>query len=383
VPQVDVPLDDFFGAGLGRGAKSLAFGKDGDRYYCYFPMPFQRDARLELRNDGDSDLTGWQLEIGAVDRQLVQRPGLFHAAAHAAHTEADGRDYVLLDTQGTGQVAGVVLTAGCAGQGQCGVPPLGGGLHLEGDERIAVDGSRYPQIHGTGLEDFFSGGFYFIRGAFTLPTHGNPVQASNTSPRRPGVNLRTAYRLFLGDAIPFYQHLRLAIEHGPVNDVPAEMSSVVFYYAVPDPSIESSDRMTIGAAASEAAHRFAAEGRVDRTLQSAFRGEESSHLVEATGVEAVRTSFRLAIAAENHGVRLRRLADIGAGRQAADVSVNGQFVGHWYSADVNPTLRWAELDFEIPAAFTRGRTTLDVGIDARQSPTPWTAYGYEVFSYRD
>src|SRR5262249_52253181 len=47
VPQVDVPLDDFFGAALGSGAKNLAFGQDGDRYYCYFPMPFQRRARLE------------------------------------------------------------------------------------------------------------------------------------------------------------------------------------------------------------------------------------------------------------------------------------------------------------------------------------------------
>ena len=51
------------------------------------------------------------------------------------------------------------------------------GSHLEGDERISVDGSRSPQIHGTGLEDFFSGGFYFIRGAFTLPTHGQRIVA--------------------------------------------------------------------------------------------------------------------------------------------------------------------------------------------------------------
>ena len=63
--------------------------------------------------------------------------------------------------------------------------------------------------------------------------------------------------------------------------------------------------------------------------------------------------------------------------------INGQLVGNWYSADVNPILRWADLDFEIPEAVTRGRSSLDVDIDARQSPTPWTAYGYEVFSYSD
>ncbi len=383
-PQVDVPLDDFFGAGLGLGAKSLAFGKDGDGYYCYFPMPFQRNARLEVGNEGDTDFTGWQLQIGAVDRQIVARPGYFHATAQLAHGEPNGQDYVLLDTTGTGQVVGVVLTAGCAGRGQCQLPPaFGDGAHLEGDEHISVDGSRYPQLHGTGLEDFFNGGFYFIRGAFTLPTHGNPVQAPMTSPRRPGINLRTAYRLFLGDAIPFYGQIRLGIEHGPMNDVPAEMSSVVFYYAVPEQSLDDSDGITIGSSASEAAHGFTAEGRLDHTLQSAFRGEQSAQMVEASGIEATRTKFHVAIPAANHGVRLRRLADIGAGRQAADVLINGHLVGTWYSADVNPVLRWADLDFDIPAAFTRGRSSIDVDIDARESPTPWTAYGYTVFSYRD
>jgi hypothetical protein len=384
VPQVDVPLDDFFGAALGLGARSLAFGQDGDRYYCYFAMPFQRSARIELRNDGDTDFTGWQLQIGAVDRQIAAHPGYFHATANAAEAATNGQDYMLLDTQGTGHVVGVVLTAGCAARGQCQLPPAhGDGAHLEGDEHIAVDGSRYPQIHGTGVEDFFNGGFYFIRGPFTLPTHGDPVQVPSTSPRRPGLNLRAAYRLFLGDAIPYHERIRLGIEHGPTNDVPAEMSSVVFYYAVPDPSLVDADRIAIGSAESEAAHQFEVEGRVDRTLQSAFRGEQSSQIIEAAGVEATRTGFRMAIPADNRGIRLRRLADIGAGRQAADISVDGQPVGKWYSADINPVLRWAELDFDVPDRFTRGRSSIDVDIDARQSPTPWTAYGYAAFSFHD
>ena len=49
---------------------------------------------------------------------------------------------------------------------------------------------------------------------------------------------------------------------------------------------------------------------------------------------------------------------------------------------MNPLLRWADLDFEIPGSLTAGRTALDVEIDARDSPTPWTAYGYTAFSYR-
>lgn len=289
---------------------------------------------------------------------------------------------MLLDTEGTGHVVAVVMQAACGEAGHCELPPLTGidGAHLEGDERIAVDGSRYPQIHGTGLEDFFNGGFYFAGGPVVLATHGNPVQAS-TSTRRPGINLRSAYRLLLGDAIPFARHIRLAIEHGPINDVPAEMSSLVLYYAIDAPTLIETDRIAIGAAESEAEHAFAAEGRTDRDLRSAFRGDDSDVELERAGLEAVRTSFRIAVAASNRGVRLRRLADIGGGAQAAAVLVDGRPAGTWSTADVNPILRWAELDFDIPAALTAGRDTLTITLDATDSPTPWTAFEYTAFSY--
>lgn len=383
--QLDTPLDDFFGAALGPGARSLAFGQDGDRYYCYFAMPFHRRARLVLRNDGDDAVTGWRLEVARVNHLTATRPLYFHASARSARLAAGASDYVILDVAGTGHVVGVVLTAGCAESGRCQLAQLPGldGSHLEGDERIAVDGSRYPQIHGTGLEDFFNGGFYFIRGPFTLPTHGNPAQVPTTSARRPGLNLRSTYRLLVGDAIPFYQHIRLAIEHGPTNDAPADMSSVAFYYARPEPALLESDMVTIGSAESEAAHRLEADHRIDRTLRAAFRGDESDQLFERSGMESTRTRLRVRLNAANRGIRLRRLADIGAGAQAAVVSVDGRAVGTWHSADINSILRWAELDFDIPATFTGGREAVDIEIDARASPTPWTAYGYSVLSYRD
>ena len=43
-PQFDAPLDDLFGASLGPAARSLAFGRDGDRFYFYFPMPYHRGS---------------------------------------------------------------------------------------------------------------------------------------------------------------------------------------------------------------------------------------------------------------------------------------------------------------------------------------------------
>jgi hypothetical protein len=384
VPQVDAPLDDLFGASLGPGARSLAFGQDGDRYYCYFPMPFAGAARIELENAGAAAFEGWRLRVGRVGTLPPGPLAHFHATRAEAHLEPDGRDYVLLDAAGSGHVVGVVMTAGCGGAGRCQLANLPGadGGHLEGDERIAVDGSRWPAIHGTGLEDFFSGGFYFLRGAFRLPTHGNPAQAAGTSPRRPGLNLRSVYRLFLGDAIPYENGIRFAIEHGPTDDVPADFSSLVFHYGIGDASLVETDRVLVGDAGSETAHGLASEGRTDTTLTSAFRGDASDVAVTATGMSTSTTRFRVSVDPANRGVRLRRLADLGGGAQAARVTVNGTFAGEWRSTEVNATLRWAELEFEIPAGLSAGQRTLDVELDARTSPTPWTAYEYVVFSRR-
>ena len=383
MPQLDAPLDDLFGASLGAGARSLAFGRDGDRYYCYLPMPFGSTARLELRNDTGLSFTGWTFRIGRVDARPPGPLAYLHARAASAHLEPDGRDYVLLDASGAGHVVGVVLTAGCGGAGRCQLPNVPGldGAHLEGDERIAFDGGRWPALHGTGLEDFFSGGFYFIRGAFGLPTHGDPVQIAGTTARRPGLNLRSAYRLFLGDALPFRSAIRLAIEHGPMDDVPADLSSLVFYYAADAPALRETDRLTLGDAASESAHALTAEGRTDVTLTSAFRGDDSDVPVTATGMTASVTRFQLAVPAANRGVRLRRLADVAAGRQAARVSVDGAFAGIWQTTDVNPILRWAEPDLELSASLTANRTTLTIELDARTSPTPWTAFDYVALAH--
>ena len=381
-PQVDGPLDDFFGATLGAGARSVVFGRDGDRYYSYFPMPFRDGARLELRNDGTAPFAGWRLRLGTVDRLPPGPLSHFHATASESHLLPDGRDYVLLDRTEAGHVVGVVMTAGCGEVGQCQLPNLPGidGAHLEGDERITVDGSRWPQWHGTGLEDFFGGGFYFIAGAFTLPTHGNPAQVPTSSPRRPGTNLRSVYRLFLGDAIAYESGIRLAIEHGPTNDVPADFSSLVFHYARAVPALVESDRLAIGDAGSEAAHALAVEGRADVSVTSAFRGDASDVPVAAIGMTARVTRFRIAVPAANRGVRLRRLADLAGGRQAARVMVNGAFAGIWQTSEVNPFLRLAELDFELPVALTEGTDALEIEIDAGASPAAWTAFEYAAWS---
>ena len=167
-----------------------------------------------------------------------------------------------------------------------------------------------------------------------------------------------------------------------MNDVPAEMSSLVLYYAIDEPTLVETDRIEIGSAPSESgapAHRGRSR-RPDAALglprrrqrRRASKRPESRRRAPAFASPSIRG---------NRGVRLRRLADIGLGRQSATVLVDGQAAGTWYTADVNPLLRWADLDFDVPARLTAGRAAIDVTLDATQSPTPWTAFGYTALSY--
>ena len=52
---------------------------------------------------------------------------------------------------------------------------------LEGDERVFIDDLGVnPQIHGTGTEDMYNGGWYFSLGQFSLPVHGAPLRHAYT-----------------------------------------------------------------------------------------------------------------------------------------------------------------------------------------------------------
>src|SRR5690606_25233912 len=77
---------------------------------------------------------------------------------------------------------------------------------LEAPEYVYVDGETVPRIVGTGLEDYFMGGWYFREGAFAGPHHGVPVKDS----------LRSAvamYRVHERDAIHFGRRLRFTFQN--------------------------------------------------------------------------------------------------------------------------------------------------------------------------
>lgn len=240
-PSVEVPLGDFFGVcgGLprplaslvlttnpGTGAEDISWG-----FNSYFTMPFAAGACIEVTNEGSTAAGLWV----HVDYERYERPpawlrtaGRFHACFHrsnpAAPVDSTGRNltgdknYVILDVEGRGALAGYVLT----------VDNVHGGWWGEGDDMVFVDGDTWPpSYHGTGTEEIFGGGacpnveysgpytgFHLVENAYGDPWYGK----------------NGMYRFFVNDPIRFRDAIRVTIEHGHANDLANDYSSVAYWY---------------------------------------------------------------------------------------------------------------------------------------------------------
>lgn len=221
-----VPLLDLFGVARAndRAAQSIFFGADAeDDFYLYFPMPFFKSATVELMRRPVEGPPGVTVRY-AVRRLGAPPPedaGYFGIQIRDNIDDIADTTAPIIDLEGRGSMVGVFASFG---------PALGDDWdYLERDEQIFVDGESTPSWRGTGIEDFFGGGFYF-RGPdgqpqpFTQPLHGAPVVRffHRSAP--------AMYRLFLGDAVVFEDGLRAEFEVIPGVDG-VHVRTVVFYYS--------------------------------------------------------------------------------------------------------------------------------------------------------
>lgn len=209
-PSVDSPLGDFFCNALApRRFSSLPLAFNGEEFVCRFPMPFKRGMHMELRNDGTAQVEAQILpEFGSLPRGEGE-PMYFHAAWNGAISS--GVMYKLFRAEGRGQFVGCNLVS---------LGMDGSWNNLEGDENVYVDGETVASLHGTGLEDYFNGAWYYS-GLFDQPLHGLLEKAA----------MRTSqYRFQLGDRVPFTKSISMMWEFGDQNKAGGYMSSVAYWY---------------------------------------------------------------------------------------------------------------------------------------------------------
>lgn len=240
-PSVETPLGDFFGLGLGEyflyHSIPLAVGSDR-ALNCFFPMPFNKSARITLTNEGDRQVHAVFFNI---DYQIYPHPLagdlLYFHAQYRQATPAHGlnnkwktnddpladdqknpsgeQNYVWLEARGRGHYVGTTMSVLQNQDDWWG----------EGDDMVFIDGATAPSINGTGSEDYFLGAFGFGQSAFSYDLFGAPVKGGQVAGSRSSV-----YRFHLDSPIPFTKSLRATIEHGHANVRSDNYFSVAYWY---------------------------------------------------------------------------------------------------------------------------------------------------------
>lgn len=226
-PAIDSPVGDLFGYSFGEPAvRSLMLGTAADgANYIYFPMPYERSARIELVSERSGG-AAVEVEVTVVTASAGKATdeGRFYARWRRENPCVEGRPYTYLKTEGRGHVVGVILQA----QGL----ESGGTIFFEGDDGVVIDGEL--AVPGTGSEDSFNGGWYDVPGRWEMRTS---LPLSGCLDYVKPLARTGGYRFFLTDAYAFSRSIDFTIEHGPEgNAVPTDYASVVFFYAQDAPA---------------------------------------------------------------------------------------------------------------------------------------------------
>ena len=221
-----VPLGDFFcNAFAYRSYASQFLACEDGVYLCRFPMPAPDGLTLSMRNAGDMPVV---IKSGFSVRELKRGETRVFVAGFrqlASYDKPPGRALTAFRAKGAGHIVGSYVVS----HGTDGTWNL-----LEGDDQVFVDGDLKPTLHGTGLEDYFNGAWYYT-GMHDMPFSGLLEKAAMQT---------CQYRLHGPDPIGFENEVRFKFEFGHVlgtqsgpNTSRGYMSSTVYAYLDTPPEI--------------------------------------------------------------------------------------------------------------------------------------------------
>ncbi|MCU7695384.1 glycoside hydrolase family 172 protein [Haoranjiania flava] len=219
-PSVEAPIGDFFGIGLCEYKHYLSkyLGMSSGGFYCYLPMPFNK-IRIEIENLHDTRASAVFLNANFTKlSSLPKNSGRLHCLYNAG-TNPGSTPMTIMKTKGKGHFVGCCISM------QSFLPNYLG--YLEAPEYIYIDTEdrSVPSMVGTGLEDYFNGGWYFRDGEFWGPYHGVPLKDGFRS-------MISMYRFHENDKIYFNKSCEIEFTNPrpPEHTREFKFSSTAYWY---------------------------------------------------------------------------------------------------------------------------------------------------------
>ncbi|MCH8823833.1 MAG: DUF2961 domain-containing protein [Planctomycetes bacterium] len=234
---INCPIGDFFGSAPGLNAytsRMLSISESG-LLTSRWIMPFERDGKFSLTNLTDKPVTITGL-VRIAPYKWNDRSMHFHALwrAEGPIPTKPRRDWNYATIQGQGVWVGDALSIANPDKIWWG----------EGDEKIYVDGEKFPSHFGTGTEDYYGYGWGSTE-LFESPFHN---QTRSDGPRNFGFTSVNRFRFL--DAIPFKKSLKFDMEVWHWMDVGIYYAATSYFYAMPGathnvPTAENPDLLVL------------------------------------------------------------------------------------------------------------------------------------------
>lgn len=221
-PSVECPLGDFFCCGFGKAycvnSLPIVVNPRGG-FNCYFQMPFNRSAKIDIENQNEEDVPGFYYQIDYCEyRERIEDTAFFHAGWRREKITRKGEDFVILNgVKGRGQYVGTFLALSALERYWWG----------EGEVKFFLDDDdTYPTICGTGTEDYFGGAWSFggkeqgetVEQTFQTPFLGYPYLSrkddtvSDDYHMNDCPTMRALYRFHIPDPIRFERNLKVTLQ---------------------------------------------------------------------------------------------------------------------------------------------------------------------------
>ena len=225
-PSVESPLGDLFCNGWKTRVNILALPinvNPSGALNSYFPMPFQKHARITVENRAPENQGSFFYSITYALGDVDPQDAYFHARFRRTNPLPYKEDYVILDNVlGRGQYVGTYMAWQQNSAGWWG----------EGEVKMFIDGDKeFPTICGTGTEDYFGGAWGFGQN-FSAPFLGYPFGACDSKPG----NRHGLYRFHIMDPIRFARDIKVTMQaigwrsEGRYLPLQDDIASVAYWY---------------------------------------------------------------------------------------------------------------------------------------------------------